>query len=187
MLCSPSELKSLCCLKAYIHYKLHFLQYITILSCRFLTLSQLSSIINQNKTILPTSCLSEHLSLSSQAFPCTRLATKVNQLINEFDLHFSDFKAQHSGFAILPLLSPLMSTVCLITSRWSDSGLRAKFQIAAIEDFYSLLSPAWMPQIWLHATCVLSMFVNTDLRKHVFNNDVKQASWFWIDGETWVC
>eukprot|EP00066_Takifugu_rubripes_P027642 XP_011616908.1 PREDICTED: LOW QUALITY PROTEIN: general transcription factor II-I repeat domain-containing protein 2-like [Takifugu rubripes] len=76
-----------------------------------------------------------------------QLTTKLSWLKTEFDRPFSDFRAQQSGFDIFA--NPFTTDVCtapqhlqmeLIELR-SDSGLRAKFQDAAIQDFYHLLPP----------------------------------------------
>uniref|UniRef100_A0AAQ5Z5H9 SPIN-DOC-like zinc-finger domain-containing protein n=1 Tax=Amphiprion ocellaris TaxID=80972 RepID=A0AAQ5Z5H9_AMPOC len=99
-------------------------------------------------------------------FPVCRsisLATKVSRIINEFDRCFSDFKAQHSGFAIFA--HPFTTDVCTapqhlqmeLIELQSDRSLRAKFKDVAMKDFYRLMSPGSMPQLRCHAAHVLCL------------------------------
>ena len=109
------------------------------------------------------------------AFFCARLATKLSRLMNEFDRRFPNFKAHHSGFAILT--NPFTTDVCSaphylqmeLIELQSESGLRAKFQNSAIEDFYRLLLPGLMPQLRLQAACVLSRFGSSYLCEQMFS------------------
>uniref|UniRef100_A0A8C8DGT4 SPIN-DOC-like zinc-finger domain-containing protein n=1 Tax=Oryzias sinensis TaxID=183150 RepID=A0A8C8DGT4_9TELE len=104
------------------------------------------------------SCLSEHL------------ASILSRLKTEFDLRFSDFRAQQSGFDIFA--NPFITDVCTapqhlqreLIELQSDSGLRAKFQDAAIQDFYPLLLPGLVPQLRLHAASSIHVWEHLPLR-----------------------
>ena len=110
-----------------------------------------------------------------RCFSCARLTTKLSRLMNEFDRRFPNFKAHHSDFAIFT--NPFTTNVCSaphylqmeLIKLQSDSGLRAKFQNSAIEDFYRLLPPGLMPQLRHHTSRVLFMFESTYLCKQMFS------------------
>lgn len=77
---------------------------------------------------------------------------KLSLLMKEFDRRFSDFRAQHSGFAIFA--NPFTTDVSSVPQHLQmelieqcDSGLRAKFQDAAIQDFYRQLPPGLIPKL----------------------------------------
>uniref|UniRef100_A0A3Q3WGI8 HAT C-terminal dimerisation domain-containing protein n=1 Tax=Mola mola TaxID=94237 RepID=A0A3Q3WGI8_MOLML len=84
------------------------------------------------------------------AFSCICLATKLTRLINEFDQCFGMF----SSFTSDLYSAPHVLQMELIDLQ-SDSYLRAKFQD--------------MPQLRLHAACVLSMFGSTYLCEQLFS------------------
>lgn len=108
-------------------------------------------------------------------FSCAQLTTKLSQLKTELDRHFSDFRALQSGFAIFTnTFTTDVSTApqhlyMELVELQSDSGLKAKFQDAALQDFYCLLPPALMPQLWLDAARVLSRFGRTYLCEQMFS------------------
>lgn len=126
-----------------------------------------------------------------ETFSCAQLATKLSQLQTEFDRRFSDFRAQQSGFDIFA--NPFTTDICTapqhlqmeLIDLQSDSGLRAKFQDAAIQDFYRLLPSDLMSQLQRHAARALSMFGSTYLCEQMFSkmnlNTNKHRSWLTDD------
>ena len=109
-------------------------------------------------------------------FSCTQPATKLSRLMNEFDWRFSDFRAQHSGFGLFA--NPFTTDVCTapqhlqmeLIELQSDSGLRAKFQDASIQDFYCQLPPGLMPST---SCCPCSVYVweHLSVRANVFDHE----------------
>uniref|UniRef100_A0A8C7WW85 SPIN-DOC-like zinc-finger domain-containing protein n=1 Tax=Oryzias sinensis TaxID=183150 RepID=A0A8C7WW85_9TELE len=105
-----------------------------------------------------------------ETFSCAQLASILSRLKTEFDLRFSDFRAQQSGFDIFA--NPFITDVCTapqhlqreLIELQSDSGLRAKFQDAAIQDFYPLLLPGLVPQLRLHAASSIHVWEHLPLR-----------------------
>uniref|UniRef100_A0A3P9HAK2 Uncharacterized protein n=1 Tax=Oryzias latipes TaxID=8090 RepID=A0A3P9HAK2_ORYLA len=99
-----------------------------------------------------------------ETFSCAQLASILSRLKTEFDLRFSDFRAQESGFDIFA--NPFITDVCTreLIELQSDNGMRAKFQDAAIQDFYPLLLPGLMPQLRLHAASSIHVWEHLPLR-----------------------
>uniref|UniRef100_A0A3Q4BVI9 HAT C-terminal dimerisation domain-containing protein n=1 Tax=Mola mola TaxID=94237 RepID=A0A3Q4BVI9_MOLML len=130
--------------------------------------------MEQNNLVHFTVCQSFSASFPG-AFPCARLANKLNRLFNEYDQRFSDFRTQHSGFGIFsnPFTADEYSAPLVLLMELkdlqSDSDQRIKFQDVEIEDFYHLLAPALIPQRQHHAAYVLSMFEGTYLCEQLFS------------------
>ena len=100
------------------------------------------------------------------AFSCARLTTKLSRLMNEFDRRFPNLKAHHSGFAIFT--NRFTTDVCSaphylqmkLIEHQSDSGLKAKFQNSAIEDFYFFEDFApWFDATTPTSCCLCSVHV----------------------------
>ena len=110
-----------------------------------------------------------------ETFSCAQLSTKLSLLRTEFDLRFSDFRAQQSGFDIFA--NPFTTDVRTapenlqmeLIELQTDSGLREKFRDAAIQDFYRLLPPDSMPHLRRHAARILSMFGSTYMCEQMFS------------------